>query len=95
MGELASERAWALNQGAALSSVDWRPAEGWHGFVCPDFSAMFWGGDCLWEAYDKGGFAFFLSVCCRLLLSAAWIFSLFLLSQAPSLALRLFTTLSF
>lgn len=27
---------------------------GWHGFVCPDFSAMFTvGGTFLWEAYDK------------------------------------------
>lgn len=31
---------------------------------------------CLWEAYDKGGFAVFLSVCCRFLLSAAGNFSL-------------------
>lgn len=43
MGELASDKN--LNQGAALSSVDWRPAEGWHGFVRPDFSAMFIEGE--------------------------------------------------
>lgn len=43
MGELASDKN--LNQGVALSSVDWRPAEGWHGFVRPDFSAMFIEGE--------------------------------------------------
>lgn len=85
MGELASDKN--LNQGVALSSVDWRPAEGWHGFVRPDFSAMFIEGETacgkhMTEEALLSSSAAAVTLCCLELFSLP-------LSQAPSLALHL------